>query len=168
MTPVGHASVAYLAGKQWRRIPLTAIVLGGVLPDIDFLLLFWEGFNAIHRVWTHNLLFVILTAVLFSCRVETGRRMNFALGMLVGGLLHLVVDACIDSNPSNGIGIPFFWPFLDTYFSPINVSLSTTGSVGWEQPLEMVGHTVGGLLFELPFFLAAAWVYFRKKLRRGN
>ncbi|MCG8638055.1 MAG: metal-dependent hydrolase [Desulfobacterales bacterium] len=168
MTPAGHASVAYLAGTFLKRLPLSAILLGGVLPDIDFILLFWEGFNAVHRVWTHNLLFIILMGVIVSSRAGAGRRMIFFMGMTVGGLLHLIVDACLDNNPGNGIGIPFFWPFLDTFFSPVNLSLSNTGSAGWEQPLEMARHAVGGLLVELPFFLVCAWVFFRKKARREN
>jgi membrane-bound metal-dependent hydrolase YbcI (DUF457 family) len=61
MTPVGHLSVSYISGKSWGKLSLPAIIIGGVLPDADFLLIFLEWFNQIHRVITHNLFLVMVT-----------------------------------------------------------------------------------------------------------
>ena len=64
MTPLGHAAVAYassavpLRAGPVSRLAVAALVIGGVLPDIDFLLFWAPNFNELHRVVTHNLLFV--------------------------------------------------------------------------------------------------------------
>src|SRR5215471_10447848 len=102
MTPVGHAAVSFLAGKYFR-LSMTALIVGGIAPDLDFLLLPFAGFNMWHRVITHNVFFVLVVAGLLACAAGK-ERARVALAAVFGGGLHLLVDSMLDSNPSNGIG----------------------------------------------------------------
>ena len=113
MSPPGHAAVSYLLGRGAPWLSLPAVMVGGLLPDIDFLLLPFPWFNQIHRVATHNLWFVLIGACV-GAGISQGRRRGPVFGgMLLGGLLHLLVDATMDSNPTNGIGVALFWPLSD-------------------------------------------------------
>jgi membrane-bound metal-dependent hydrolase YbcI (DUF457 family) len=129
-------------------------VAGGVLVDIDFLLLPFPFFNAVHRVATHNLLFVAVLAVIgfFVARV---RPWVVALSVALGGLLHLFLDSILDDNPSNGIGVALFWPFSQRVVSPFNLIPPEPNAVGWTD----LGHVLQGLgrdlLLELPFIVLA-------------
>jgi membrane-bound metal-dependent hydrolase YbcI (DUF457 family) len=163
MTPFGHASVSYLAGMSSNQIWLPAIILGGILPDIDFLFIFHPAFNHIHRMFTHNLLFVVFTSVLIGVWAKKRPKKWIILSLLMGGILHLLIDACLDSNPSNGIGIPFFWPFVDTYFSPINLARPMENSTGWREPVKMLRSSFYGLIWELPLYFFSILLFRKSK-----
>lgn len=148
MLPPGHLSIAYIAGRLLPRVSLAATLVGGMLPDIDICLVFWTQFNQVHRMVTHNLLFIILAAGLASVAVRQQR--GVFLGLLVGGGLHLLLDACFDTNPSNGIGVALLWPFSNDYFSPINLLVPPDNPATWHQPLAMVQQSWASLWWELP------------------
>ena len=164
MSPPGHAAVSYLFGRSVRWISLPAVMIGGMLPDIDFVMLPFPWFNQIHRVVTHNLWFVLIAAVIGTLLVPSQRRGAVFIGMLAGGLLHLLVDACMDSNPSNGIGIALFWPVSNYFFSPINlVSISETGP-NWNDPVAVAyGFLKRGLIWELPLWGLAIFFWWRAR-----
>ncbi|NEQ53917.1 MAG: metal-dependent hydrolase, partial [Leptolyngbya sp. SIO3F4] len=140
---------AYIAGRLIPKVSLKATLVGGLLPDIDICLVLWAQFNQIHRVVTHNLLFIILAAVLASL-IAVHRRRSVFLGILLGGLLHLLLDACFDTNPSNGIGVALLWPLSSQYFSPINLLTPAETSVTWHQPLAMVQQALKTIWWEIP------------------
>ncbi len=152
MTPFGHAAASYLTGKTSNQLWTPAIILGGLLPDIDFLFLFHPAFNQIHRLFTHNLLFVVVTSVMIGVWTINHPKKQAILSLFIGGILHLLVDACLDSNPSNGIGVPFFWPFDDTFFSPINLAQPMGHCTGWHEPVKMIRSSFYGLIWELPLY----------------
>ena len=147
MLPPGHTAIAYIAGKLTPRVSLAATLVGGQLPDIDICLVLWPQFNQIHRVVTHNLLFISMAAVLASLLVK--RRRAVCLGMFWGGLLHLLADACFDAIPSNGIGVALLWPFSAQYFSPITLLSPPANPVTWHQPRAMVQQALAGLWWEI-------------------
>ena len=62
MTPIGHALSGYLVARPVAQLSTVAVVLGAIAPDIDFVLLFHDDFNALHRTFTHSLLFVAVFA----------------------------------------------------------------------------------------------------------
>ncbi|MEW6601554.1 MAG: metal-dependent hydrolase [Nitrospirota bacterium] len=164
MSPIGHLTISYVSSRTFfRNLSLTALLVGGVLPDIDFLFLFFKWFNQAHRVVSHNLLF-ILTASLFAAAVsDKGQKKAAGLSLLAGGMLHLMIDSVMDINPTNGIGIALFWPFSDKFFSPFNILNPSLNLAGWSNPMGMVRTLIPGLLYEIPFYIIAAILFFRQK-----
>ena len=155
MTPLGHLAVSYSAGQVQRRA-LPFVIVGGLAPDLDFLLLGAPGFNALHRTLTHNLFFVGVVAAacaLFAGLTKGSKRAAF-FGALWGGLGHLLIDAVLDSNPSNGVGVAALWPLSERFFSPLNLAPQTCP--GWETPVAAVFCNLPLILWELPCYLLAA------------
>lgn len=164
MTPCGHIAVAYLAGKSSRKIVMPAILIGGILPDIDFVLLPFPWFNQFHRGFSHSLVFIGVFALLAGLVSLPGQKWHTALSLFFGGLLHLLVDACLDTNPSNGIGVAFFWPFSEECFSPIHLlQAKETQQLNWEQPVQFLRSSLWLILLEIPFYLIAGGVYVKEK-----
>jgi membrane-bound metal-dependent hydrolase YbcI (DUF457 family) len=166
MTPLGHAAVSYLAG-QWKRASLPALVAGGLLVDIDFVLLPFPFFNAVHRVVTHNVFFVALIAL--AGYLLAGKfRLTVALSILAGGMIHLFCDSIVDGNPTNGIGVALFWPLSKRMFSPFNLVEPDLTTSGWEN----VGEAVRGLrlvlALEMPFYLGAVALVVKKRRGRSS
>jgi hypothetical protein len=153
MTPVGHAAASVLLAR-WRNWPVAATIIGGVAPDIDFVLLPYGGFNELHRVVTHNLLFVLLVAAACAAFARHERWLS-AVAATVGGLLHLAIDSMLDSNASNGIGVALFWPFSSTPYSLVNLA-SLDCAAGWHDIRQMVACGLPMLLWELPLWAFAA------------
>lgn len=153
MTPLGHAAVSALAARATPRVSSVLWLAAGMAPDLDFLLLPLPGFDALHRVVTHNLFFV--TGVALVCALIWGRYRALALlCALAAGLGHLFIDSVMDSNPANGIGVAFFWPLDPVLYSPFNLLTPQPGP-GWADPWEMLGRAAGQLLWEIPFWIAA-------------
>lgn len=170
MTPVGHAAVALLAGRGAGVSPV-AVVVGGVLPDADWLLFWAPSFNAWHRVATHNLTFVVVASALVALIAQrwTGNRWlpTFA-AVGLGALAHVVVDACMDTNPSNGVGVALGWPFSDAMWSPFNVMAFEDNPSGWAAPGRAAVGVLRGVVWELPFVGAATWLWWRDRASRST
>lgn len=172
MTPLGHAGLGVVLAHVDRRLPLAAVVVGAVLPDIDFALVWAPQFNAWHRVVTHNLAFVALTSLLIG--VVWSRRHRalpwaYVSALALGGLSHLLVDACLDANASNGIGVAIGWPFRDAMWSPFNLLEPATGGPGWGDPTTALLGALRGLAWELPgIVLAAVLLWRRVRARRAR
>jgi membrane-bound metal-dependent hydrolase YbcI (DUF457 family) len=159
MTPLGHLSVSYLAGKTSKSISLPAVIIGGILPDIDFLFFQFPWFNQFHRVITHNLLFIGLVAIIGAFVNLSGQKRRVALSLLLGGALHLFADSCLDSNPSNGIGIALLWPVYGGFFSPFNLLDPIENQVGWADPAAFIKSSVWETVLEIPVYVLALIVY---------
>lgn len=160
MTPAGHIAISYLTGRTFKQLHLPAIIIGGWLPDLDFLLLPFSGFNQWHRTLTHNLLFLGLAACLSLVSRHT-RYSRVFLSLLLGGVLHLFFDSCLDTNPSNGIGVALFWPFSAQYFSPFNLLSPAANHLNWMTPLAFIRSSWPVIFVELPLWGIAAGVYWR-------
>lgn len=157
MTPVGHAAVGYVTGRVARRLPSWPLVVGAILPDVDYLLVWAPQFNAWHRVVTHNVWFVALAAAVGAWLVRSRRdeRGMVAMALLFGGLTHLITDSVLDTNATNGIGVAWLWPVLDAVWSPFDLLEVRDNPAGWGDPLEAAKGVLGGLAWELPLWFVA-------------
>lgn len=162
MTPIGHASLSYITGKSFRNISLPAIILGGLSPDFDFMFLFFDWFNQIHRVVSHNLIFIALASLISSFFAVKGRKCIVGLSFLAGGLLHLFFDSFMDNNPTNGIGIALMWPVSDKVISPFNILQPSLHLPGWRYPMKMIHSLIPVMLFELPFYAVSIFLLGKK------
>lgn len=174
MTPVGHLSISYILGNflenKFGKAVLIAFLIGGTLPDIDFLFLPFKLFNMIHRKLTHNLFFIVIISLIGFLVTNKQHRKIMASVLFLSGFLHLLIDSCMDSNPSNGIGIAFLWPFSDKYFSPFNVLQPDTNDSGWDEPLKMFNNVIKNFIYELPFWglmLFDIVYHFHKRYSKG-
>ena len=166
MTPIGHLTVSYISGKSCRNISLTALIIGGVLPDIDFLFLFFDWFNQVHRVVTHNIFFILLASLLTAALAAKGKKQVIGFSLLFGGMLHLMIDSFMDNNPTNGMGIALLWPLSDNFFSPFNLFHASLNAPGWNKPFRMIRTLIPGLLYEVPFYIVSVFLFLKK--RRNN
>ncbi len=127
----GHLIGAWLAGKSYEFVSKNKLgnytwiwlILGGILPDADFLIDFVLQSN-FHRTFTHSFLFVILVWFLtfFGFRLLNEKRAKkFAFAMGVGIIVHLSIDFISHQ------GVPFFWP-LNYYFTPFGITLGKSGA----------------------------------------
>lgn len=168
MTPVGHASIGYLLATRSPRICVTAMVAGTLAPDIDFLLLGSAAFNELHRTATHSLLFVTLAGALAFLVAPAARRRTVSLSFVLGGLTHLIIDACLDRNPSNGLGVAFLWPFVPEPIPLVNILEPTANALGWSEPIRMLPDVGLMLVFEAPLAMVALLVWLRRRSAREN
>lgn len=106
MTPLGHTLVGLgLAGVATvcgARPNLAGIVLGSVVPDIDFLLLVpWMGRERGHRTITHAPVFQVVLAWAL-------RRLGF-WSVLGGQVAHSLADSL---GPGYPPGVAWWWPLV--------------------------------------------------------
>jgi len=161
MTPIGHLTVSYITGKSVRYLSLTALITGGILPDIDFLFLFFDWFNQVHRVVTHNLLFILFASLLAASLAHKGRKQATGFSLFLGGILHLLIDSVMDNNPTNGIGIALLWPLSDSFFSPFNLFHASLNAPGWSEPVKMFRTLLPSLVYEIPFYIASLLLFLK-------
>ena len=162
MTPIGHAAVSVLAGQAGRRLPLWALVLGGVLPDADYALAGFDFFVSIHRVVTHSWALAFAAALLAAgiAREEKGWA---ALAAFTGVVLHCLADSVMDSSAANGIGVALFWPFSGWMFSPFNLAPGVTHEERLPDLWTMLQRSAWVLKWEAPFWLLAGWLWLRRR-----
>jgi inner membrane protein len=128
-----HALLPYLLGNYFkkRKEEITAIVIGGIAPDVDIFLLLIQYlyptfFLITHRGITHTLFFGFFTGIFFlylASRKEIKKRVqkyfNFEAVFTwrtiayayVGVLIHLLLDY------STTRGVPLFFPYETTRYS---------------------------------------------------
>ena len=133
---------------------------------MDFLFLLFDWFNRVHRVITHNLLFVVSAALIGAVLSGKDNRKVIALCLFAGGLLHLAIDSCMDNNPTNGIGIAFLWPFSGSFYAPFNLLTPNNSGIGWDQPVRMLRLMTTLLVYEAPLYILAAAILFRQRHHR--
>ncbi len=69
----------------------------------------------------------------------------------------------MDANPSNGTGIALLWPFYSGFFSPFNILPASGNEAGWGDPVRMIMPVLLSMRYEVPFYLIAGYLFFRKK-----
>ena len=52
-----YVFAAIFAGKRWRRLFIPAVLMLGIIPDVDLLLV---NFGVLHHTFTHSLFFWII------------------------------------------------------------------------------------------------------------
>lgn len=169
MSPVGHISVSYILTASASKITILSGIIGALLVDFDFIFLPFPWFNEIHRVVTHNIFFVFVLSLLGWFVVKGEYKKYVMTGLLIGGMSHLIIDALMDSNPSNGMGVAFFWPLINQNFLIYNFLPPTAeNTTGWQNPSEMMKFSFLAILIELPFYIVAATIFIIKKIRKSN
>lgn len=133
------------------------------MPDIDFLFLFFEWFNQVHRVVTHNIFFILLASLLTSAFAAKGKKAVIGFSLFFGGMLHLMIDSFMDNNPTNGMGIALLWPLSDNFFSPFNLLHVSSNTNGWNKPLTMIRTLIPGMLYEVPFYIMSIFLLLKQK-----
>ncbi len=166
MTPLGHLSVSYVSAKSINGASISAIIIGGFLPDLDFLFIFFDWFNMYHHVTTHNVFYIGIAAFIAYVISDKQNNIIIALSLFFGGMLHLFIDSCMDNNPTNGIGITLLWPFYEGHFSPFNILTDSGVKAGWGEPLKMVRPMMIVVLYELPLYILSLLLLLKSK--RGN
>jgi len=169
MTPIGHISVSYILTAKASKVTVAAAVIAALVVDFDFIFLPFPWFNEIHRVVTHNIFFVLIIGLAGYFLTKKEIKKYVFTGILVGGLSHLLLDAMMDTNPSNGMGVAFFWPLINQNYLIYNLFPTVTEySPGWGNPKEMLKFTFHTILIELPFYILATTIYIFKKTRKTN
>jgi len=96
----------WISGKKISHHTWFFLLLGGILPDADFIL-DWTLKTNFHRTFSHSLLFMVFLTVvpyLFCLMTENKKGRTFSLVLGAGLLVHLLLDFV------PGQGIPLFWP----------------------------------------------------------
>lgn len=133
--PTSHilAGVAYYAAttpsfaprRDWKF--LVGLSVLSILPDLDFLPVFFIGFenaNNLHHTYSHTVLFAVIVSLVIGTllwRLRGGlwtKRVGM-IGIIMGS--HLLIDYLTkDTRPP--IGTKLLWPFSDALFnSPISI-----------------------------------------------
>lgn len=168
MTPVGHAALSYLISRGLgTRGSVRGCMLGGILPDLDFVLLPFPCFNGLHRVVSHNVFFVLAGALIASRWVHS-RKATFIACVLCCGIFHLLVDSVMDTNPTNGIGVAMFWPVSDTMISPFNLFTPDPAAEGWSNVSQSLMKALPYLVLEIPLWIGAVVVAWARPLRLSS
>jgi len=108
------------AGKRWGKLFVPAVLMLGVMPDVDLLL---GGFGVAHHTFTHSLFFWF---VLFAPFLAVYRRKS--VPYLVAVVQHFAFGDFFVGE------VMIFWPFSRSYFgfgtamvSVFDVALETAG-----------------------------------------
>jgi membrane-bound metal-dependent hydrolase YbcI (DUF457 family) len=117
----GHLVTAWVIGlliNKKKKIPQLGwglLLLGGILPDIDFLPDWFLG-TEIHRTFTHSILFIILAFVITYIILNRYKLQKQAIFISIGILIHILVDMV--TMP----GVQLLWP-LPTWISIYGISV---------------------------------------------
>ena len=112
--------VVMLAGKQNGKLVIPAVLMLGIMPDID---VFLEGFGVAHHTFTHSLFFwlVIFAPLLLVYRLKV-------IPYFVAVVQHFAFGDFFVGN------VMILWPFSQLYFgfelsmlSVLDVALETAG-----------------------------------------
>ena len=147
---------------------MPAVIAGGFLPDLDFLFVLFDWFNRYHHVTTHNVFYIGIAAFIAYLIAEKQNKMIVALSVFLGALLHLLVDSCMDNNPSNGVGVALLWPFYNWHFSPFNILTYSGVNAGWGEPLKMVKPMMIVVLYEIPLYIVSVILLLKNKRLSPN
>jgi len=153
MDPITHFTAGYFLGRRWGAGTegLRAMTLCTLLPDIDFLIIFWgyESLGSIHRSATHSIVGLLIIALLVASVYVLWKGEDTGLQVLpwcmAGVLSHLVLDLFSYSTslakviglpgapekPDYLEGIQLFWPWSDTHYSIVNEGILTQELTGY-------------------------------------
>ena len=165
----GHLIGAWLAGKSYEFLSKKKIhrygwfflLLGGILPDIDFLI-DWTLNLHLHRTITHSLLFAIVIPLVLYLVLKTQQDQqakHFSLALSTGILVHLTLDFISLQ------GVPIFWPYL-MYFSPFRIGPYLTDTSFFSNNIILLNQKLKFAVLDMA--LGTVWIFyflFRKKIK---
>jgi len=99
MTPFGHlivgATLAHWLRRRGVPVQTGGMLVGSILPDIDWFAVPFASRRLVHRTWSHSP-FTLLLAGLVLRRLDTR-------SVVVGGLSHITLDNWMGGEPP-GVG----------------------------------------------------------------
>lgn len=166
-----HLFVPWLLGKGYElfkkkelsRWTFFFLVLGGVIPDADYLLEWGLGWD-VHRTLTHSLFFIIFGGLLvYFCgklfTPDSKERKSMALAFSIGIFTHLLLDM------QGGPGVPLLWPNeLRFTYTSIFLPYGAPGLLDIHS-VETLQHIIKEAIWDMG--LGTAWMFFlwwRQKL----
>ena len=166
MTPIGHISISILAGKKFSKNFLTGIIIGGILPDLDWALVIIPGLENMHRIAGHNIFYVIIAGLITYLMVKQNKKKAFTGGIIIGCLLHLLADSFFDNNPLNGTGIYPLWPLSNQDFLIANLSYhSQSIPPAWSNFIERILYMLSDIIWDIFFAFLTTIVLFWEKIK---
>jgi len=166
----GHLVGAWCIGKAYglfsrKKISHAAwffLLLGGILPDADFLLEWILGYDA-HRTFSHSILFMVFVPIIIYTTFSFSRhpeKRKFAFFIGLGIAMHLFLDAF------STYGIPLLWPMSGYYsfFSGFTPTIPDGGLLQGdaETLIQRIKFAI------LDMVIGAAWIFYlwsRKRIR---
>ena len=162
---IAHVPAGYICGcvltdgvpEGEKKGRLISFLIGSVFPDVDmfYFYLFDHGRHHHHHYWTHLPIFwlAVLALSSFVGVFLRAKRFVWIAASFVGGVfLHLILDTPF-------AGICWLYPFSDQKFYLVTVPATRSWWV-WS----FVFHW--SFLFEIAICIAAAVLYFRRRLQR--
>jgi membrane-bound metal-dependent hydrolase YbcI (DUF457 family) len=170
MQPLGHLSISYILAKSAPCLSTPAIMAGGVLPDADFALLPFPWFGKIHRVVTHNFAFIALASLAGAAVAPRGRKHAVGWGLLLGSLVHLLIDADMFIGSQRGEGCALLYPFDSRQISHFRFRPPREEKPSWQDPVKDLKKSFRGMDREIPYLLAAllVWGVVRRRKAPGG
>lgn len=166
----GHLFGAWCAGKIYEYFSKKKIshyawaflLLGGLLPDGDFLLDWILGYDT-HRTFTHGIFFLVLMPLLvyfIFYLFKNPEKKQFALFIGLGIAMHLFLDAF------STYGIPLLWPMLGyfSFFSGFTPVIPEGGLL--QGDAEMLVYKIKLAVVDMA--IGTAWIFylwFRKRIQ---
>ena len=112
--------VEFVSNKKISQNTWLFLILGGILPDADFILQLLFQTN-LHRGITHSIFFAVIIPVFvyFIFRlIKNKKAINYALFLSLGILVHIFLDF---PSPE---GIPLLWPYAKMFIPAISLETS--------------------------------------------
>ena len=131
--------IQHFTKEKLKRVSWGLLLLGGILPDADFLFDWFLG-TAIHRTVTHSIFFIIAIFLIVYFILKRYNLQSKAYFIGIGIVTHIILDVVFTP------GIMLFWPF--TYY------VSVAGAVN---PI------IDNLAYNIPFYvwdmgIGAVWL----------
>jgi membrane-bound metal-dependent hydrolase YbcI (DUF457 family) len=160
MSPIAHTALGlfgwqlYAEKKNLRTLLLFTVIAS--LPDIDFALFLFMGKEglSLHQVYTHNVTFVFLTALLLWPLLDSKRE---RLGFLLVAFSHLFLDVLtIDEGAPQGFR--FFYPMSEKLYNLSILPNLRKGNLAEVFSL----HNLTTVCFEIIVFVLPLMLLYRK------
>ena len=164
----GHLIFPWILGKIYEFVSKKKIshytwfflLLGGILPDTDFLL-DWTLGTDLHRTFTHSFFFIILISLLvYFIFFKNKLNQSYAIAIAVGISAHLIADMIL--NP----GVPLLWPSLLHYYFFGKGYLAANSPTLLNGSKEMMTGVIKSAVFDMA--LGTTWIFylwFRKRIK---
>jgi len=163
-----HLVLAWLAGKGYEKIAKKELsntawlllLLGSLIPDIDFLI-DWTFGTEVHRTLTHSLLFVMIGGLaIYIIFFKSSERKVLSLVFAVGICTHLFLDLFMSQ------GIPLLWPSL-LHFSSLGIEYYDPAAPSFlHQSIEVMRNTLKVAVADMA--VGTAWIFWlvwRRKVK---
>lgn len=161
----GHLIGAWIPGKIYEKLTKTKLhnytwlflLLGGILPDADFMLDWTLGLES-HRTFTHSIFFLLIAPLIIYISIKYifknyhQHAKHFSLALATGILMHLILDMATSN------GVPLFWPNL-ALISPYYIGPSNPATPSFlHNSYDSIQHSLKLAILDMG--LGATWIFY--------